>query len=65
MSCVTSKLHIENIRGCDLVSLLTSLKCTVGYLEAESGEGGDPDPCAGHGVWCGGGVSLHRGDTGH
>ena len=27
VSCVTSKLHIENIRGCDLVSLLTSLKC--------------------------------------
>ena len=26
-SCVTSKLHIENIRGCDLVSILTSLKC--------------------------------------
>ena len=64
MSCVTSKLHIENIRGCDLVSLLTSLKCTVGYLEAESGEGGDPGPGAGHGVWCGGGDAGRRVDTG-
>merc|ERR1711884_969116 len=26
-SCVTRCLHIENVSGCDLVSILSSLKC--------------------------------------
>jgi len=29
VSSVTSQLHIENVSGCDLVSLFTSLKCEV------------------------------------
>ena len=34
-SCVTKWLHIENVSGCDLVSLLTSLKCHKVYIRSQ------------------------------
>ena len=35
-SCVTSELHIQNVSGCDLVSLLTSLKCKYLIIISQS-----------------------------
>ena len=36
VSCVTSELRIENVSGCDLVSLFKSLKCKVLYISNQS-----------------------------
>ena len=35
-SCVTSYLRIENVSGCDLASLLTSLKCLILNITRQS-----------------------------
>ena len=36
VSCVTSDLVINNVSGCDLVSILTSLKCRQLYITNQS-----------------------------
>ena len=48
--CVTFRLSIRNVSGCDLVSILTSL--IFYHHQPEAGEAGDPGPGAGNGVCC-------------
>ena len=52
-SCVMGSVGIMNVSGCDLVTILDSLKCEFLVIDSqESEEGGDPGPGAGYGVRC-------------